>query len=323
MLGAWTERVRQSYRNEPKQFWLRCLYFAALIYIIVWWRAVWTPDVLFVMFLFLFALYGKGRQFLVSFGPFALLLLTYDGFRGLAPFLNSHVHYYEMINFDKWVGGGTLPTARLQSWLYHGSLHWYDYFVYFLYMCHFLTPWIVAILIWRFRPQHYNRYIVAFLLLSYAGFVTYVLFPAAPPWMASEKGFIPPIHKLSTDIWWAMGVHNASEVYAKFSPNLVAAVPSLHAAYPTLITLFIARAFGWRWAAAISWYPLAIWVGIVYMGEHYVFDAVVGVAYAVLTYAITNLIFARYGARARAMRERLRNRYHGAVVSASSRSTKS
>jgi hypothetical protein len=303
-------RIKLSYQDSPPKFILRAIYFTALLYILIAWRAIWTPDLLFVMFLLLFMLYGKGKQFLISFGPFALLLLTYDAFRGLAPFLNGHVHYWEMIDFDRWIGGGVIPTERLQHLWYHGGVQWYDYYFYLIYMCHFLTPWLIAIAIWKWRPQHYNRYVVAFLLLSYAGFLTYLLFPAAPPWMAAEMHLIPPMHKISTDVWWSLGVHNYSEIYSKFSPNLVAAVPSLHAAYPTLMLLFVWRAFGWRWGAAFSWYPISIWVGIVYMGEHYLIDALLGILYACAAYVITNLIFKRYGARARARLAVIKARYH-------------
>jgi hypothetical protein len=267
-----------------------------MVYILAFWRAIWTPDLLFLIFLFLFALYGQGKQFIFSLGPFVLLLLTYDSLRSFAPYINKHVHYTEMINFDRWLFHGTLPTVWLQHLLYHGHLVWYDYYFYFFYMCHFLTPLVVAIVIWKLRPQFYNRYIVAFLLVTYASFVTYIIFPAAPPWMASQLGLIPHIEQLSTDIWWSIGVHNFPSIYAKLSPNEVAAVPSLHAAYPMLMWLFIRRAFGWRWALALIWYPISLWVGIVYLGEHYVFDTLLGIAYASAGYAATNLFFDRYGA---------------------------
>jgi hypothetical protein len=291
--------LKREYHKNPRMFWLRSIYIAGLAYTVIFWRAVWTPDLLFFMLLGLAGLYGMGRQFLTQFGPFVILLLAYDSLRSIAPFLNHHVHYYEMINFDKWMTGGTLPTVDLQHIFYHGYLAWYDYYLYFLYMCHFLVPFIVALLIWRLRPAHYNRFVVAFLILSYAGFLTYIIFPAAPPWMASEMGMIPHIHKISTDIWWALGVHNYPSIYREFSPNLVAAVPSLHAAYPTLITLFVWRAFGWRWGLATIWYPLSMWFGIIYMGEHYIFDALLGIAYAAAAYYATMLLFRHYGHHAR------------------------
>jgi hypothetical protein len=307
VITDWWKRQTALYRHNTRLFWLRMAYFICLVYVLAFWRAIWTPDLLFVMLLGLFALYGQGRQFLYKFGPFVVLLLAYDSLRGFAPLVNHRVHFMEMINFDRWLTGGILPTAQLQHWWYHGHLSWYDFYFYGLYMCHFVFPLAVALVIWRKRPELYNRYVVAFLLLSYAGFLTYVIFPAAPPWMASEMGLIPAIHKISTDVWWSVGVHDFPSIYRAMSPNLVAAVPSLHAAYPTLITLFILRAFGWRWALAAVWYPISIWLGIVYMGEHYIFDALLGVGYAVGAYTATLWLFRRHGAKARSTLNRVRD----------------
>ncbi|HUC87481.1 MAG TPA: phosphatase PAP2 family protein [Candidatus Saccharimonadales bacterium] len=271
-----------------------------MLYILFFWRAIWTPDLLFMIFLMLFVLYGQGRQFIFSFGPFVLLLLTYEGLRSFVPYINKHVHYSQMIDFDRWLFHGTLPTIWLQHLLWHGHLVWYDYYFYILYMCHFLTPLVIGIAIWKLRPAYFNRYVIAFLLLSYAGFITYIVFPAAPPWMAAQMGYIPHIERIANDVWYSIGVHNFPSIYQKFSPNEVAAVPSLHAAYPTLMWLFIRRAFGWRWAAAFTWYPISMWIGIIYMGEHYAFDALLGVGYAVIAYGLTNLLLDRYGIRMRA-----------------------
>ncbi len=301
--------LRAAYAESPRLFWLRVSYLAAMAYILVFWRAIWTPDLLFFMFLGLFFLYGLGRQFLLQFGPFVLLLLAYDGLRSFAPLVNNRVHYTEMIDFDKWLAGGILPTVQLQQWWFHGSVSWYDYYFYLAYMCHFLVPLALAILIWRVRPAHYNRYAASFVLLSYAGFVTYILYPAAPPWMASEMGLIPQIHKVSTDIWWSLGVQDFPSIYRTLSPNLVAAVPSLHAAYATLAAMFVFRVFGRRWGAVSTIYPLTIWVGIIYMGEHYVVDALLGIIYAAGAYALTQRLFDQYGAHARKIRGRVIRSY--------------
>ncbi len=300
-------KVIASAKQRPVMTAIRFLYIAALVYVIVFWRAIWTPDILFFMFLGLCVLYGAGRQFLIKFGPFVVLLLAYDSLRSIAPFLNSRVNYWEMINFDKFITGGQLPTVVLQQWWYNGSLAWFDYYFYLLYMCHFLVPVVAGLLIWKYREVDFNRYVVSFVLLSYAAFMTYVLFPAAPPWMASELGLIPKIHKISTDIWWSLGVTDFPSLYRTLSPNLVAAVPSLHSAYPFLISLFIFRGFGKRWGTLSLIYPISIWIGIVYMGEHYVFDIVVGVLYVIISYSFTLWFFNKYGQRLRKHIERTKN----------------
>jgi hypothetical protein len=213
-----------------------------------------------------------------------------------------------MINFDRWLGHGTVPTVWLQRHLYHGYLTWYDYYFYALYTCHFLAPIIVAILIYKRAPQDYSRYAAAFLLLSYAGFITYIAFPAAPPWMAASLGLIPHVHQIVNSVWLALGVRDFPTLLDKLSPNQVAAVPSLHAAYPMLVLLVLRRSFGWRAAAAFVWYPLSMWFGIVYMAEHYVFDALVGIVYAIIAYGATNWLFDRYGGRLNRLASRWRAR---------------
>ena len=269
------------------KLWLRVVGLAAVAYFLFVWKAFWSPDALFVIFLVVFLMFGQAKQYIRRFAPFALLLVSYDGFRGLLPYLNKHVHYTTMINFDRWIGGGTVPTIRLQHLLYHGHLMWYDYYFYGLYMAHFVTPFLLAIAIWKLRPNHYWTYVSGLIALSYAGFLTYLIFPAAPPWLAAQMGYLPKIEHLSTDIWWTWGVHNFPTVYDKFAPNPVAAVPSLHAAYPTLDWLFIRKWFGNKAAAVFAIYPVTLWIGLIYMGEHYLFDVILGIGYAVTVYFAT------------------------------------
>lgn len=272
--------VQQFRREHPLAFLLRLIVVAAVFALFVIERNFWTPDTLFVVLLVAAMAFGKGRAFAYRFVPFIGLLLVYDSFRSIADSLNRAVHYLPMIDFDRFLFGGTLPTVWLQQVWWHGQVSWYDFYFYFFYTIHFLAPLLVALLIWWKRDKLYWTYMWGFILLSFAGFITYVLFPAAPPWMASQDGYIEPIHRISTDIWSAMGVTNFSQIYDRLSANEVAAVPSLHAAYPTLMLLFLARAFGWRRVWWLAFYPVSLWIGIVYLGEHYVFDTILGILYA-------------------------------------------
>lgn len=271
---------------------LRIAAIAALLYVMGVRRVFWTPDTLFIVLLAVFIIFGQARAFLVRFLPFIALLLVYDSFRGIADDLNKTVHFVEMINFDKWMFNGTLPTAWLQQHMWFGHVQWYDFYFYFLYTLHFVMPIGVAILFWLKRPKLYWPFVVGLVGLSFAAFITYVAFPAAPPWMASDLGYIDPIHRISSDIWAAMGVENFSEVYSKLSPNPVAAVPSLHAAYPTIFVLFMTKAFGWRRTWWLWLYPLTLWLGITYLGEHYVFDWLLGALYAFAAYFASIKFFA-------------------------------
>jgi len=287
----WHRFIRYS-RAHPWQLSLRIIAIAALAFVMGVRRVFWTPDTLFIVLLALFVIFGQARAFLVRFLPFIVLLLVYDSFRGIADNLNKTVHFKEMIDFDKWITGGTLPTAWLQQHMWNGHVRWYDFYFYLLYTLHFVMPIGVAILLWLKRPKLYWPFVVGLLLLSFMAFITYVAFPAAPPWMASDMHYIQPIHRISSDIWGAMGVENFSEIYSKLSPNPVAAVPSLHAAYPLFFLLFLAKAFGWKRVWWLAIYPLSLWLGIVYLGEHYVFDFLLGALYAVVAYFATLKFFA-------------------------------
>lgn len=266
-------------------------YVVGLLVFLILFRAFWTPDLLFLMLLGLFVLLGQGKRFIRDFLPFVAVIVIYDSFRGIADTLQSRVHVTEMIAADKWLGGGTLPTVRLQDWLYSGQLAWYDFAFHTVYMLHFIAPLILGVLIWKYRARLYWPYVTGFVILSLAAFVTYAVFPAAPPWMAAEMGVISGVHRMITDIWLAYGAQSFPTLYTNLSPNEVAAVPSLHVAYPVLIAMFAWRAFGRRIGLATLAYPLVISFGVVYIGEHYLIDVVLGLLYAGLAYLATVTIY--------------------------------
>jgi membrane-associated phospholipid phosphatase len=289
-IRAIQKRLDVFRRERPSLFWLRVGVIVLLGVFFLFKRNFWTPDTLFAVFLVVFIVMGQARNFLVRFAPFVLLLLAYDSFRGIADDLNTYVNYWPMISFDQNVFG-ILPTETLQQWWWHGSLQWYDFYFYFLYTLHFLMPVALAILIWKLHPRLYWQFVAALVGLSFAAFITYIIFPAAPPWLASDLHMIEPIHRISTDLWFAMGIDDPSALYNKLSPNLVAAVPSLHSAYPMLFTLFIWRMFTIKKTWWVGVYPLSMWVGVVYLGEHYVFDVIFGAGYAIIAYFVAERAF--------------------------------
>ncbi len=229
----------------------------------------------------------RGRKFFWDWSPPLFLILGYDYLRGLVPHLTDRVNIWPMIQFDQFFFG-TLPTITLQHWLFiDGIIHWYDYYLVILYFLHFVIPMIIALLFWFTGKTLFKQYMAGMVVLSYMAFFTYWAFPAMPPWMASQQGFIPMIAKIMEQTL-AHFAHPISlpTVYKFFGANLIAAVPSLHAGYPFITWLFIRK----KWKK-FSWvffiYVLSIWFGIVYLGEHYVFDIVIAVVYCLIAYAIT------------------------------------
>ncbi len=243
-----------------------------------------TPDKLLVFAIFVAMLFGQAKELAKRLAPFVALLLVYESFRGVADHLNKHVNFMFMPDADRFLFFGTLPTTTLQQWWWHGAVQWYDFVFYLAYMMHFVLPIALAVLIWKTRDSQYWRFVTTYVILSFAGFLTYLLFPAAPPWMASNLGLIEPITRVSSDVWAALGIHDFPSLYNDISPNPVAAVPSLHAAYALLFALFLTTLYKTKWRLLAWIYPVLIWVGTVYQGEHYAIDAILGVLYALAAF---------------------------------------
>lgn len=245
-----------------------------------------TPDKLFVFLVFVFMMFNEAWSMTKRILPFIALLLVYESFRGIADELNTHVNYTLAADADRFIFGG-LPTVYLQDLLWRGHIQWYDFVFYLPYMLFFVLPLGLAILVWKTRDKHYWRVVTSYLVVFFAAFLTFFLFPAAPPWLAAENHYIEPITRVSSHVWQALGISDFPSLYNKIAPNPVAAVPSLHAACATLFGLFIFKLYGRRWGLLSLIYPLLIYIGVTYQGEHYAFDVILGITYGIAAYIIT------------------------------------
>ena len=217
---------------------------------------------------------------LVEWLPVAVLLLAYDATRGVADTLGMPVHVTEPAAVDLWLGGGTLPTAWLQQTL---TADWWQALAALVYGSHFVVTPLLLCVLWVRNRELWGRYVRMVLALSAAGLITYVLYPAAPPWFASRHHVIPRIHRLSGVGWEVLGLPRAGALLtdSQGQVNPVAAVPSLHTAFALLtclVLLPVARRL-WQRVALVS-YALLMPTVLVWAGEHYVVDTLLGAAYA-------------------------------------------
>jgi membrane-associated phospholipid phosphatase len=235
---------------------------------------------------------GRGwRAFgrvLLDWLPFTFVLVVYDLSRGLATFVGLPLHEGDIAAVDRDVFG-TVPTVWLQNhFLDPGSPHWYDAVATLVYTSHFLATPIVAAVLWLRDRASWLAFITRVIALSLAGLVTYVLFPAAPPWYAARDGVIAPVIRASSRGWLWLHVNHAGNLLTEgqLASNPVAAMPSLHTAFATIIALFLARRFHSRWRWLFALYPVVMGVALVYLGEHYVVDVVAGVVYALVVHLL-------------------------------------
>jgi len=242
-----------------------------------------SPDRFFVFLLFGAIIVGRLKSFLRDWLPFVALILAYDMLRGFA---DNHfaVHVAGLVNAERTLFAGYLPTEVLQDLFYReDSTGWQDIGAAIIYFLHFPLPLALAFFLWLKDRQQYCEFVVALTVLSFSGFITFLLFPAAPPWYAANEGLVSvaKITNLAVDhLGWSW---NLSYYYSHLNPNPVAAMPSLHAAYPTLVLLALRRyrkRFFWYFLP----YPPLVWLSTIYLGEHYAIDAIAGAAYAFAAY---------------------------------------
>ena len=244
---------------------------------------------------------GWMRSVVLEWIPFLAILWVYDLLRGQADGLLFRTHVLPQLRADEILGLGVAPTVRLQHWLWDGpfTIHWYDYFSWLVYVSYFLATYVVAAVLWFVARDRFRRYVVMVSSVAMMAFATYALFPAAPPWMASQLGELEPTTRSIGIIWSHIPIGNFDTLYEKGAAysNQVAAVPSLHGAYTLLVALIL-----WplvpRWARVLlALYPLAMTYALVYTSEHYVVDILLGWLYTLIAFWAVNRLFDRLAER--------------------------
>jgi membrane-associated phospholipid phosphatase len=105
------------------------------------------------------------------------------------------------------------------------------------------------------------------------------------------------VHKIlneTVDKFWGAS-YVVTPLYSHLNPNQFAAFPSLHAAFPALAAVYAWSRFRPLAIGLVLW-TAAVLVSIVYLGEHYVIDALDGFAYVAVA-AITVETFTRWRGR--------------------------
>jgi membrane-associated phospholipid phosphatase len=189
-----------------------------------------------------------------------------------------------VIAVERFLMLGTVPTVDLQHALRQpGVVSPFDILLTFVYVSHFFFPLALAFVLWLYDRPLYFRFVTTLMAVSFAAFFTFILFPVAPPRYAGLYGQALPVADVMSEVLSSMQWSGFSWVYEHLVGNPVAAFPSMHAAYPVLIFLFLRER--WKWAA-LAWLPvtLTIWFAVVYLGHHYVVDVLGGIVYAVVGY---------------------------------------
>jgi hypothetical protein len=232
---------------------------------------------------------GRGGSFVRDWTPVLLGVLVYWQGTQLVERLHMGVHYMPQIDADRLIGFGQVPTQWLQAHLYGGATGPLEVGALLAYASHFFVPLGIAFYVWwACGRQVFNTLVLSLLVVSVLGEITFVLAPTAPPWLAAHDGHLAGVHPILKQALASLHLDAAASL--KGDPhayNIVAAVPSLHIAFPVMGLLAIRKFRLPRWVLAVQVTQLvAVFFAIVYTGEHYVVDALAGAFYALVAWAI-------------------------------------
>jgi membrane-associated phospholipid phosphatase len=225
------------------------------------------------------------RSYATAFLPYGAAWLIFTVLRALADETRVPLRTDAVTRTERWMFFGNTPTIWLQSHLFDPlSLSWYDYATTFVHWSYFFVPHVAAILIWRKNPTLFTRYLVSTIILLGVGLLIYFLSPAAPPWLTTDTAPQADTYRVMANVGREINSSLYDRTYSVVGDsNPVAAMPSMHEAITVLVAIFAIRAGGWLRIGAIL-YAIAMAFSLVYTGEHYVIDVLIGAGLANYAY---------------------------------------
>ena len=241
------------------------------------------------------------RKFAAAFLPWVVFACTYDWMRLWPNYEFNSIDVKGLYDAEKALFGITTAGGRLIPSEYFAIHHAAaaDVLAGLFYLCWVPVPLFFSFYLY-FKRQYrwFLRFTIAFLFVNLVGFCGYYIHPAAPPWYAMNYGFEPILHTPGNVAGLArfdslLGIPVFHQIYGE-NANVFAAVPSLHAAYMLITTIY---AFASRrtkgMTAAFAFICLGIWWTAVYTGHHYVIDVILGILTAIVGIGLLELVIFR------------------------------
>ncbi len=268
--------------RRPRLLLVGSVVYLVVIFGVMLWQGISIePEWVLLALLVIAIALGRGRTFVADWTPFLLLFFAYEAMRGFAARLAPH----DLSGLERWVFRGTIPTLTLQHDFYHpGVIGIQDLVALFFYFMHFVLPIVVGFIFWVNSREHYWHFIAALLLMCFLAFLTYLFWPSAPPWYQLHD--VVKINQQTVDRLWG---NTVVVIYHAFNPNQFAAFPSLHAAFPMLAAVYAWRRYR-ALAIGLVFWTAGVMISIVYLGEHYVVDALASVVYVAAATIIVEVV---------------------------------
>jgi hypothetical protein len=267
----------------------------SLIYLTsAFWLIGFKSDQLMLVVVFsgLYLASSITRKFVLGFSVFIAFWIIFDYMKAFPNYLFQEVSTKGLYETELyWFGiKGNGSFITLCDYFSRHHWVWADVLAGLFYLCWIPVPLGFAAFLFFKNRQEFLYFALTFLLTNLLGFVVYYTYPAAPPWYVQLHGFdFKPATPGNTaglirfDEFF--GITLFQQLYSK-SSNIFAAMPSLHSAYPLLVTVFGFRNKLGSINVVFSIITIGIWMAAVYSSHHYVLDVLAGIGMAVLGIAL-------------------------------------
>ncbi len=243
-----------------------------------------------------FFVHPVSRKVIIAFIPFFIYWLIYDSMRIYPNYLFNPVHLEAPYQIEKaWFGISTVQGVLTPNEFLSQNTHpILDVASALFYLCWIPVPIAYGIWLYFKDKNLLAQFSIAFLLVNLVGISIYYIYPAAPPWYVAEHGF-ELIYNTPGNAAGLLrfdeltGLDLFGNMYNK-NANVFAAIPSLHAAFPTILLIYGIKK-GLKYTSILFFMILVgIWFAAVYTYHHYIIDVALGGLIAVATVFIFDLI---------------------------------
>ena len=282
---------------------------------LLWWR--WATLIIFPLHLLITHLtYGLRTEHLVMDAafvglawlgprlrvlswrcvPFGLTAVAYDNQRYFTH-LRGKVHVADLWHSDARWFGWTGPTGRklpLTEYFRNNTTPALDFLCGLAYAIYIVEAIGLLFYLYFKDERRMGHLAWGFLLINLMGMVTYLVYPAAPPWYVEDYGLGPaqldaaPSAAGTLAFDAMLGINYFKNFYSR-NTNVFGAMPSLHVGYPTLVLCVVAT-MGMPWAVSTAIFALWVAFSAIYLRHHYVWDVIFGALYAVLAHCMVLLV---------------------------------
>eukprot|EP01118_Nematostelium_gracile_P002172 TRINITY_DN12403_c0_g1_i1.p1 TRINITY_DN12403_c0_g1~~TRINITY_DN12403_c0_g1_i1.p1 ORF type:complete len:399 (-),score=65.38 TRINITY_DN12403_c0_g1_i1:65-1261(-) len=171
----------------------------------------------------------------------------------------------------------------------------------FVYLIHFAFAWIVGFLLYLYHRKRVDikgqpiiepwTFFLTMGILNLIAVITQISWPTAPPWYIDQYGTQNQANYLTTGdeaglarVDAIIGFQLFKKLYGQ-SPIVFGSFPSLHAAWPVAITLFLPD---YKWLKAIGvLYCAIVWWAAMYLNHHFFIDVLGGGIFVAFSYFVS------------------------------------